>query len=47
MATKILQEKTGQTENPVKRRNRCRMEYTNIRQRKVEGVGKGLYLAVG
>ncbi len=43
MATKKWQEKearAGQAEIG------CRMEYTNIRQRKVEGVGKGLCPAV-
>ncbi len=50
MAAKKLQEKPGETENQVERRNSgirlYRMELTNIRQRRVEGVGKGLYPAV-
>ncbi len=50
MATKKLQEKPGQAENQVKRQNsgirRYRMEYTNNRQRKMKGLGKGLCSAV-
>ncbi len=46
MATKKLQEKPGEGKNQVERRNSgirwCKMELINIRQRKVEGVGKGL-----
>ncbi len=48
MATNKLQEKPGQAKNKVERRNsgtrRCRMEYTNIRQSKMEGVRKGLMM---
>ncbi len=50
MATKKPQEKPGEAKNQVERRNsgiwRCKMELTNIRQRKMEGVGKGLCPAV-
>ncbi len=48
MASKKLKEKPGQAENQVERRNSgirwCRIEYINIRQRKVEGIRKAFVL---
>ncbi len=51
IATKKLKEKPGQAENQVEKRNSGvllrKMGYTNINQRKVEGVGKDFCPAVG